>query len=87
MGVAVTDGFLAAADLDVVMVSSWEVRAWIWRWTAAGLMSSYCLVRAVLDFLVTFAWCCARWLGVAAMSYFLLTWHRDGPWRPVSVAG
>ena len=32
----------------VVMVSSWAIRAWTWRWVAAGLIREWVLVSATM---------------------------------------
>ena len=61
------------ADLLVVRVSSSDVRAWIWRWIAAGLRPSWVSARIALSSYRTVSWVTARRYGVVAVSYFFET--------------
>ena len=44
----VTGVGVPVGTLLVVMVKSWVVNAWIWRWVAAGLISEYVRVSATM---------------------------------------
>lgn len=73
MATAFTAGFFRAEALLVVKVSSSLVRAWIWRWIAAGFSSASVSFMIVLPSLPTFLLAAARWCGVVGGSYFLVT--------------
>ncbi len=59
--------------LLVVTVRSSAVRAWIWRWMAAGFSPACTSVRMALSWSVTASCRSARRCGVLAVSYFLVT--------------
>src|SRR5450755_3134697 len=58
--------------LAVARVRSWSHRAWIWRWTAAGLNEACWAARRRLGSGLTSGWALVRACGVCAGSYFLL---------------
>jgi hypothetical protein len=59
---------MAARALLVVTVSSSAVRAWIWRWMAAGFSSAWIAARIALCCAVRLSCPLARRCGVVAVS-------------------
>jgi len=49
------------------------VRAWIWRWTAAGFRPANVSFMSALSCVLTVLCRCDRRCGVAGTSYFLVT--------------
>ena len=66
-------GLRLAEALLVVRVSSSAVRAWIWRWIAAGFRSVSVSFMIVLSGALTSLCRSARRCGVVGTSYFLVT--------------